>query len=105
MPLHSFAIYESAAINTYLGDKFRGTGTKELVPLAGSQERGRYEQLCAATMAELDGAITIHDRHSAPKADRPAIPEAVASAEKRFASGAEILAAELAEAGGEFLLP
>jgi len=48
-------MYESAAINTYLGDKFRST--KELVPLAGSHERGRYEQLCAATMAELGPVV------------------------------------------------
>jgi glutathione S-transferase len=41
-----FLMYESAAINTYLGDKFRGRdGKADLVPAAGTRERGRYEQL------------------------------------------------------------
>ena len=41
-----------------------GDKVAEAERLAGSVERGRYEQLLAATMAELDGALTIHDKHS-----------------------------------------
>ena len=98
-----FTMYESAAINTYLGDKFagQGGGVPVLVPPAGSVERGRYEQLLAATMAELDGALTIHDKHSRGPA---AIPAAVAAAEARFAVGAAVIASELLSGGGEYLL-
>jgi glutathione S-transferase len=91
-----FTMYESAAINTYLGDKYAS-----LVPAPGSRERGRYEQLCAATMAELDAALTIHDKHShGPNS----IAAAVNAAETRFEAGTSILSAELLSTGGEYLL-
>jgi glutathione S-transferase len=97
-----FAMYESAAINTYLGDKHAAqAGVPSLVPQPGSRERGRYEQLCASTMAELDAALTIHDKHSHGPAR---IAAAVDAAEARFEAGAATLAAELQSTGGECLL-
>ena len=103
-----FTMYESAAINTYLGDKHRAALGDEacLVPAPATPARGRYEQLCAAVMAELDsGGLGLHDRHSRDGRNGQAIPAAVASAEARFAAAVEIMAAELVgSGGGHFLL-
>lgn len=50
-----FEMYESMAINTYLGDKFRAQpGVPELVPPPGTPARGRYEQLCCTLLSELE---------------------------------------------------
>ncbi len=52
-------------------------------------------------MAELDAALTIHDKHShGPNS----IAAAVDAAEERFEVGASTLAAELLSTGGEYLL-
>jgi glutathione S-transferase len=62
-----FTMYESAAINTYLGDKFRAGGQAgeggcpELVPPPGTAARGRYEQTTMCIMTELDAqGLWIH---------------------------------------------
>lgn len=57
---------ESAAINTYLGDKFNN---RELVPAPGTPERGRYEQWCYFAMCELEQPLWTMGKH------RFAIPE------------------------------
>merc|ERR1719210_1550627 len=54
-----FVLSESAAINTYLGDKFG-----RLVPQHGTQERALYDQWCFFLMSELDAqALYIHRKH------------------------------------------
>ena len=42
---------ESAAINTYLGDRF---GDGKIVPRAGTAQRGTHDQWCYFLMAEID---------------------------------------------------
>merc|ERR1711861_124361 len=59
-----FIMYESAAINTYLGDKFRGATGADLVPAAGTTQRGRYEQLVSFLSMEVDAqGLWIHRKH------------------------------------------
>ena len=57
-------MYESAAISTYLGDKFRDVA--DLVPTPGTQARGRYEQTVMCIQSELDSqALWLHRKHAA----------------------------------------
>nr|QJU71814.1 glutathione S-transferase kappa 1 [Gambierdiscus polynesiensis] len=101
-----FVLYESAAINTYLGDKFRGQAdTPELVPAAGTKERGRYEQLVFFLMAEVDAqGLWIHRKHKALGKVFGTIPEAVAAAKEHTQRCFEVLAADLKQVGGPYLL-
>lgn len=57
---------ESAAIITYLGDKFADAG---LVPPAGTADRGRYDQWCYFAMTELEQPLWTQGKH------RFALPE------------------------------
>mmetsp|Transcript_6494 Transcript_6494/g.16185 ORF Transcript_6494/g.16185 Transcript_6494/m.16185 type:complete len:227 (-) Transcript_6494:51-731(-) len=104
-----FFMYESAAINTYLGDKFRGTGAPELVPPAGTTDRGRYEQMVSLISMELDAqGLWIHRKHQALPKEFPgmftAIPEAVSVAQAHFVRVVGVLAADLQRSGEPFLL-
>ena len=77
------AMFESAAINTYLGDKFRGTpGSSDLVPIPGTPSRGVYEQWVHCAASELDAqGLWIHRKHEALKGVlAPAAPVAVETA-------------------------
>ena len=51
-----FSMYESGAIVTYLGDKYRqdDNSNSPLVPLAGTRLRGKYEQTMSVLLTELD---------------------------------------------------
>ena len=105
-----FSIYESVAINTYLGDKFR-TDEMELVPAPGTTARGRYEQLVATIYGELDcQSLWIHRKHKSEVSKWLGGPNhaAVDVAKKWFDQVMDVLAAELAHAtstsGGDFLL-
>ena len=95
-------MYESSAINTYLGDKYQRA---DLVPVAGTAARGRYEQLIATIMAELDAqGLWIHRKHESLGDMFGASPEAVAHAQRHSAAVVAVLAAELEQGGGPFLL-
>eukprot|EP00747_Dinoflagellata_sp_TGD_P169980 gnl/TRDRNA2_/TRDRNA2_200345_c0_seq1.p1 gnl/TRDRNA2_/TRDRNA2_200345_c0~~gnl/TRDRNA2_/TRDRNA2_200345_c0_seq1.p1 ORF type:complete len:225 (+),score=31.17 gnl/TRDRNA2_/TRDRNA2_200345_c0_seq1:75-749(+) len=100
----SFTMYESAAINTYLGDKFRGReGVKDLVPAPGTTTRGRYEQYVFCCMAELDAqGLWIHRKHEALGQFFGAIPDAVAHAKSHVEQVIRVISADLA-AGGPYL--
>ena len=51
---------ESAAIITYLGDKF---GNRDLVPAAGTALRGKYDQWCYFAMCELEQPLWTIGKH------------------------------------------
>ena len=94
-----FAMSESAAINTYLGDVFRGgCGEGEgaaLVPVAGTTQRGRYDQLVHCLMAEVDAqGLWIHRKHEALAQHFGAIPPAVAHAKQHHARVLKALTSE-----------
>merc|ERR1712032_930728 len=86
-----FVLYESGAILTYLGDKYRtancngnGNATSSssvanaLVPLAGTTERGRYDQTMSVLQTELDSqGLWIHRKHESLGEHFGRIPVAV----------------------------
>ena len=103
----TFSMYESAAINTYLSDKFRcRPGVADLVPEAGTPLRGRYEQLVQTISMELDAqGLWIHRKHEALAGMlAPAAPDAVAHARTHVSKVVGILATELVNGRGEYLL-
>ena len=79
---------ESAAIITYLGDKFPEKG---LVPLAGTAERGKFEQWCYFTLSELEQALWTMGKHqfALPKEQR--VPAVLKTAEWEFQRALELL--------------
>lgn len=79
----SFVLFESVAINTYLGDKY-GSSTW-LVPLAGTRERATYDQVVCYILSELDAqGLWIHRKHEAMGQFFGHIPQAVEAAQKQF---------------------
>lgn len=100
-----FVMYESVAINTYLGDVFRGkTGLPDLVPVAGTIERGLYEQKIATLLSEIDAqALWIHRKHKAMAHVFGNAPEAVTHAENQFHRVFDVLVADLYISGDYFL--
>ncbi|KAJ8603706.1 hypothetical protein CTAYLR_000184 [Chrysophaeum taylorii] len=85
-----FVMYESAAINTYLGDKFG-----LLVPKAGTKERGKYEQVVHTIQCELDAqGVWVHRKHEQLADSFGAAPEAVKAARKHAAKVIKVLADE-----------
>ena len=101
-----FTMYESAAINTYLGDMVNCANDRRhhytlkeamdgpkpgeeridsLVPRVGTPERGRYEQTVSCILTELDAqGLWIHRKHEALGQFFGTIPEAVAHAKSHF---------------------
>ena len=97
-------MWESAAINTYLGDTL-----SKLVPPAGTASRGRYEQLIGTLVAELDSqCLWIWSKHEVLPQFRPevwpAIPEAVEHAKIHFKNVIGVILQQLSESGGVYLL-
>ena len=104
-----FVMYESAAINTYLGDKYHSaapSGVTDLVPTAGTQARGRYEQATMCIMSELDAqGLWIHRKHEALAHIFGACPTAVEHAKTHTARTISILAGDLRRQGPYLLGP
>ena len=103
------AVYESVAINTYLGDRYRAhPGCETLVPPAGTDARARYEQLTCCILAELDAqSLWIHRKHASQLA--PFIggvnPEAAEVARRHAERVIDALVGELTGgSGGAYLL-
>jgi glutathione S-transferase len=79
-----FVLYESGAIITYLGDKYRDDKNL-LVPRAGTKERGLYDQTMSVIQTELDSqGLWIHRKHEAMGEYFTYIPDAVDHAKKYF---------------------
>lgn len=98
-----FSLYESAAINTYLGDKYRRI-KPTLVPLAGTKERGLYEQTLSVLGTEMDAqGLWIHRKHEVMGEFFTFVPEAVKHARKYFNKTNRTLVAQIKD-GGPYLL-
>ncbi len=98
-------MYESTAINTYLGDKFRSQpGVPALVPEAGTRQRGKYEQMVSLVQTEIDAqGLWIHRKHEALAEHFGAQPGAVAHAKAHVQRVVTAVAADLRQSG-DFLL-
>ena len=72
-----FTIFESAAILSYLGDKYP---EKNLIPKAGTYDRGHYDQWMAYTLTELDAVLWTRSKHAFVLPEEMRAPEAVAKA-------------------------
>ncbi|CAB9497441.1 glutathione Stransferase [Seminavis robusta] len=104
-----FCMYESAAINTYLGDMAYTlappTGRERLVPPPGTHLRGLYEQTVSCIITELDAqALWIHRKHHDMGQYFGHIPEAVQTAKDHFIRVNKVLAAQLHTNGGQYLV-
>ena len=62
---------ESAAIVTYLGDKFPDSG---LTPSAGTKHRGEYERWCIYAVAELEQPLWTIAKHSFALPEKYRVP-------------------------------
>lgn len=72
---------ESAAILTYLGDKFPDKG---LVPTAGTAERGLFEQWCYFTLSELEQPLWTMGKHLFSLPEEHRVPQIIKTAEWEF---------------------
>ena len=89
----SFCLCESAAINTYLADKY---GRGAYVPAACTQQRALYDMWCLFIMTELDAqCLWVYSKH----VNRPEVygtaHDAVASAKSYFKNQIMVVVDEL----------
>jgi len=85
---------ESAAICTYLGERFPDSG---LVPRAGSTEKARYLQWCFFVIGELEQPLWTLAKHKFVLPKQRRVPEIAATAEWEFARAVEVLSAGLVD--------
>jgi glutathione S-transferase len=88
MSAPSFVLYESSAINTYLGDQYGGIVNKDsgsLMPPFGTRERAVYDQTISCLTNEIDSqGISVHRKHDAMKSVYGDSPAAVTAAHRNF---------------------
>ncbi len=89
-----FVLTESAAICTYVGDRFP---TSRLVPPAGTQARGRYDQWCYFVMSELEQPLWTMAKHRFVLPEAWRVPAVIDTAKKEFAVAVAILETGLGE--------
>lgn len=94
-------IGESAAIAIHLAERNRGR--RPLIPVAGSDERARHDELCFFIMTELDGPLYITRRHEGLAEIYGESPVAVEAAKAYFLRSAQEIERRLAD-GRPFLL-
>ena len=79
---------ESAAIVTYLGDKFPA---KKLVPPAGSAARAKYDQWCYFVLSELEQPLWTKGKHKFMLPRDKRVPAIIETAEWEFQKALKIL--------------
>ncbi|KAL3794173.1 hypothetical protein HJC23_012880 [Cyclotella cryptica] len=103
---NSFAVMESAAINTYLGDLSREHANSNenetnhrrftLVPPPATRERAKYDSLVSFIMTEIDSqSLWIHRKHSDLSNVFGEAPVAVTEARRQFEKALGAMEAEL----------
>lgn len=90
----SYVLTESAAICTYIGDRFPGSG---LTPPVGSPERGHYDQWCFFALSELEQPLWTLSKHTFALPERRRIPAVLDTARWEFAVAAKVLARGLGQ--------
>ncbi len=85
---------ESAAIVTYLGDKFPA---RQLVPAPGTAARARYDQWCYFVLAELEQPLWTKGKHSFVFPPEKRVPAILETAEWEFQKALNILSQGLGD--------
>ena len=85
---------ESAAILTYLGDKYALSG---LVPHSGGAARARYNQWCYYCLSELEQPLWTLAKHSFVLPEDKRVPAVKDTARWEFAQAAKVLAQHLSD--------
>jgi glutathione S-transferase len=80
---------ESAAICTYLGDRFPASG---LVPPPGTADRARYDQWCFFVLAELEQPLWTIAKHKFALPEERRVPQIKETAVWEFRRAAAVLA-------------
>ena len=85
---------ESAAICTYIGDRFPAS---RLTPPVGSPERAHYDQWCYFALSELEQPLWTLAKHLFALPERRRVPAVLDTARWEFAVAAKILALGLGQ--------
>lgn len=89
-----FVLLESAAICTYLADKY---GDRGLVPKPGTRDRARYDQWMAFTVADLEQPLWRLTRHVRVLPEARRSPAELALAKEDFATVAKTLESQIGD--------
>ena len=84
----NLVLTESAAIVTYLGDKF---SEKNLVPQAGTAARAKYEQWCYFVLSELEQPLWTKGKHKFMLPRDKRVTAVIETAEWEFQKALNIL--------------
>ena len=90
---------ESAAIVTYLGDKFP---EKQLVPPAGTAARAKYDQWCYFVLTELEQPLWTKGKHTFIFPPDKRVPAVIETAQWEFQKALNILSKGLE--GNKYIL-
>lgn len=91
---NGFVLTESAAICTYIGDRFPEAN---LTPPANTQERATYNQWCYFVLSELEQPLWTIAKHRFALPKRHRVPEVIETARWEFAVALSVLAAGLGQ--------
>jgi glutathione S-transferase len=80
---------ESAAICTYIGDRFPASG---LTPPAGSRDRARYDQWCFFVLSELEQPLWTITKHRFALPEKYRVPAIIETAHWEFGVATQLLA-------------
>lgn len=84
-----FVLTESAAICTYIGDRFPES---KLTPPVGTRERASYNQWCYFALSELEQPLWTLAKHQFALPKRRRVPEVLDTARWEFSVAAKVLA-------------
>ena len=87
-----FVLFESAAINMYLAEKFP---EKNLIPKSNTRERGLYNQWCYYVMSELEQPLWLNAKHTFIYPENRRLPENIESAKFEFRQALKVIEGHL----------
>ncbi len=83
-----FVLTESAAILTYVGDRYPGS---KLTPPPGTRERAHYDQWCFFAVGELEQPLWTMAKHQFALPEDWRVPAVIGTARKEFAVAFRVL--------------
>lgn len=89
-----FVLTESAAIMTYLGDQFP---QQNLVPIAGSPDRARYNEWSYFVLTELEQPLWTIGKHTFVYPESKRVPEILSITQWEFNNALRVLDERLAD--------